>query len=430
MPFVYLFILFSVTLAASPRAELENLLFQVRNSRALDIEDKTLLEQTLEKARKGIELSSLEDTLVYHVIEKINETALKFVSPVNRGWVIYKRFNGRGYALVVEFPGTEGLIQELVELDDKEEIPYFVWDVSHLSFYLETGEVPRRDLVKFSPEAGTLLTMVESPYDDFSPVPSPDGRWLAFLSTRDRLDPLDSGASLYIKQTTKRGGLHKLSKQADLLGNDHSHPSRILFKDKDTLELKSKAGMQSFHIPSLLAQVRESESSLASAMSRGGESLGTAPVKMEAKSVQITYLAKETTPKTKTMEKGVQRGKDGVIIREPTYNAPYQIPLEELIKKPSTPPPVLKSQRKFWLEEEIEREILAFPDHIQSIASRGQMQELIVHFNHLHSQVALRLAKWAQSQDYAKRRKSSRWKSQINGIRELINGAKILFEEE
>jgi len=581
MRFLCLIILVSIHLSADSQAELENLLVQVRDSHTLSPEDKDLLKQIMVKARKEEQLSALEDNLVYYALKAVNAKALKFASPVHSGWVIYKHFSLDGFALAVKSPGDEGLVHEFMKLDDRSDLPYFVWDSSRISFYLERGEAPNRDLVEFSPAIGEFQTIVESPFDDYSPIPGPSGRWLAFLSTRDRLDRQDSDASLYLKQLSKEGPSYKLTYQAKLGANTHSHPSRIIFRDSDHLELHSKSGIETLNIPKVLDQIQQNKAAFARTMMSENNSLErkspeTTPSehivlrehqtsfgkiqlsqspeyfelsfspKKAGKKIQLArwtagqYKARKGTlvlvegstcffqkntgsgtelwgyetqseklrrvsPKGEScyglthhpdldllayiLERGTYRylilkhrdsgetlGRirvgqtsqtpDTTLLRiesenrvfyrdvqeqwmgvelknkkadtlvassanpQPTYDAPYQIPLADLLKKPPKEPEHKTHQKTFWLDEKIEREILAFPGYIQGIESWDQMQKLIHHFNQLRSQVALRLKKTSQSQDHALLRKSRRWKYQLNGIRELMNGAKILLEEE
>jgi len=256
-----LFILFFqiriCSLFGASEAALEHLISILRNRDSLESDDRKNLQEILSKFKAQQRLTVLEDNVIYYYIQSKNTSASRNISPVDSDFQAYKRFDGFKYSYVIEEVKEDGIVHDIFDLKDEEPVPYASWSPTELVLLFEFGELPRRNILRYAPESRAFSPLVNSQYDDFSPVFHPEGRYLVFLSNRDREYGDDQRSALYLLDLKQPFRPFKISDLGHWKPNSPSSPNSIKFLSSATLLAVAKDQESEFSMPKLITSLEE-----------------------------------------------------------------------------------------------------------------------------------------------------------------------------
>jgi hypothetical protein len=216
--------------------DLHQLIFKLKKGESLTHEDKKLFDPLWKQYEKGSKLSVVEDNTVYYYLKNTNDGAEKFFHPRFPKWVAYKRLDAGGYRMVIEELVEDGVLHEFSQLEKDAPVPWHCWHPTKLDFYFEDNEAPYRKIARYSVKNAKLEPIVENMEDNYSPIISPDGLYLTYLSNRARLSKEDTRTHVYVKQLEDPGKPDlRITGLMQFEFNTLENPRRLFFKDNDTL---------------------------------------------------------------------------------------------------------------------------------------------------------------------------------------------------
>ena len=262
---IFMWLVFQIQTSNSfsnSESSLEHLISLFKNKGQMESQDRQILQVVMDKWRKGIELSILEDNVVYYYIESVNTDVKTFISPADKNFKAYKRFDGFKFFFVIEEERGDGMIHSIVELKENESLPNLVWAPNELSLLFETTENGVRDILAYSVGNQNFAPLINSKYDDYSPVFHPSGNYVVFLSNRDRESDSDDRVALYFIDRSSPFPPIKFSDLDFWRPNSLGNPDAIKFTSEDKLIAQVQNQAREFSVKQILdqlKQVRETE---------------------------------------------------------------------------------------------------------------------------------------------------------------------------
>jgi hypothetical protein len=255
MFFVFMFFWIAiVSLCSYTEDELRTITLKIRREEDLSPGQQHVLEAVWEKFTKGQAISVFEDNMVFHYMNSQNSKESQLKHPRVPEWVLYRRLSVNGFSLAAHHLVKEGFIHEFLELREDEEPPYHIWfPVEPNLVVFESGAAPYRRLRGYYLDKADVQTLVLNTHDNYSPVFSPDGQYLLYLSDRDRVSDKDKRVSVYARG--EQGLSSKEIRLTDLLyieGNTNKRRDAILFIDDDKLQLFVDGKKTDFSLEKLL----------------------------------------------------------------------------------------------------------------------------------------------------------------------------------
>jgi len=183
--------------------DLENLISVFRQQENLSPADKEVLSALLKKAESGKKLSVLEDNAMYYFARSKDGESERYSSLYDLNWVIYRRFDGFNWHLSAEKVTQGGIIVEFLALEPDQPSPYFSFVENSHHIYLEMGQKPKRNIWRVDYTSGEGRPVIQSIYDEISPVSIERGKYLLLFSNRDRESRQDQRLAIYAMEIGK-----------------------------------------------------------------------------------------------------------------------------------------------------------------------------------------------------------------------------------
>jgi hypothetical protein len=246
-----------IPLAGATEAGLENLLSILRNQDSMETRDRAILQEVLSKFKANEKLSVLEDNVLYHYIKSKNSQSHHVSSPIDSDFQVYKRFDGLNYSFAVEEFRKDGIVHQILDLKEEEPTPYSIWSPTDLYVLFVYGDESGRNIFRYAPKKQAFSPLVNSQYDDFSPLFHPSGRYMVFLSNRDREYVSDTRTALYLVDLIEPFAPLKISGLNNWKANTSEVPGSIRFTSKEVLLASNQTSSDEILFSTIMKDLQE-----------------------------------------------------------------------------------------------------------------------------------------------------------------------------